>query len=187
MDHAARACARVAAAAAAVARAGWGLVLAVAIVGGCGGAQFDGTLYRSEQVAFRLGPVPARWSRLEHSEARLAFRDAEANASILVNARCGASAEDVPLLALTNHLFLLFTDRRIQRQEVVPFDGREAMHTELTADLDGVPMRYDVWVLKKDDCVYDLVYFAPPETADRGLADFARMVRGFATVRTDAD
>jgi hypothetical protein len=51
----------------------------------------------------------------------------------------------------------------------------------MTALLDGVPMRYDVWVLKKDGCVYDLLYFAPPATFERGLAAFGGLVQGFTT------
>ncbi len=101
---------------------------------------------------------------------------------ILVNGRCGLNSDDVPLSALTQHLFIEFTHRTIEEQTVVPFDGREAMHTRLTADLDGVPMRYDVWVLKKDGCVYDLLYVAPPPAFERGVARFGAFVKGFTTV-----
>ena len=36
-------------------------------------------------------------------------------------------------------------------------DGREAMHTVMSAKLDGVPKMFDAYVLKKDGCVYDFV------------------------------
>ena len=77
-----------------------------------------------------------------------------------MNGRCGVDGEDVPLAALTQHLFLRFTEREIVEQAVVPFDRREAMRTVVIAKLDGVPMKFDVWVLKKDGCVYDLDYMA---------------------------
>ena len=48
----------------------------------------------------------------------------------------------------------------------------------MTADLDGVPMRYDVWVLKKDGCVYDVVYDAAPLKFDEGLAAYRRVRDG---------
>ena len=32
---------------------------------GCGGPQFDGTLYQGEGFAFRVPPVPAGWERIE--------------------------------------------------------------------------------------------------------------------------
>ena len=111
-----------------------------------------------------------------------AFRDERDGASIVLNGRCGADGEDVPLEALTQHLFIRFTEREIVEQKVVPFDHREAMRTVLTAKLDGVPMKFEVWVLKKDGCVYDLAYLASPSHFSHGAGEFERFVQGFATV-----
>lgn len=144
--------------------------------------RFDGRVFRAGGVAFAVPPIPASWQPIEDGRAALAFRDPSAQATVLVGGRCGLASDDVPLASLTQHLFLDFTHRETEAQTVVPFDGREAMHTVVRADLDGVPMRYDVWVLKKDGCVYDLLYFAPPATFERGHAAFARLVEGFTTV-----
>jgi hypothetical protein len=56
------------------------------------------------------------------------------------------------------------------------------LHRRVVAKLDGVPLALDLYVLKKDECLYDLVYLAPPDSAARGAADFARVVAGFDTV-----
>ena len=109
---------------------------------GCGGPRFDGSVYRGDGFAFRVPPLAPGWERVEQTHAALTFRDRANRASILVNGRCGLDGDDVPLGALTNHLFLQFTERDIETQEVVPFDGREAMHTRMSAKLDGVPLRY---------------------------------------------
>jgi hypothetical protein len=69
------------------------------------------------------------------------------------------------------------TDRTVDSQEVVPFDGREAMHTLLRAKLDGVPMQYDLYVMKKDGCVYDIVYVASPDRFAQGSPEFERFAR----------
>lgn len=146
--------------------------------------QLEGNLYRGEGFSFRFTPPDDEgtgWRRLDHTHA-LAYRHDGQQASILVHGRCDLDSDDVPLVALKNHLFLQFTEREVHEEEVVPFDGREALHTELTAKLDGVPMRYDVWVLKKDGCVYDLLYTAPPTTFASGHGIFQRLVEGFATV-----
>jgi hypothetical protein len=156
-------------------------------LGGCGGAQFDGAVYRGKGFAFRVGPLPPTWKRIDVSNGGLAFRDTAAAATVAVNGRCGVDGEDVPLGALTQHLFLAFTQREILEQKVVPLDGREAMNTVLVAKLDGVPKKFDVWVLKKDGCVYDLYYIAPPDRFDRGVVAFDRFVQGFATVPDHAD
>jgi hypothetical protein len=149
---------------------------------GCGAAGFDGTTYHGEGFAFRVPAPPASWQRLEVSHASLAFRDESDDATIAVNGRCNVDGEDVPLSALTQHLFLQFTDRAIVAQEVVPFDGREALHSVLVAKLDGVPKKFDVWVLKKDGCVYDFFYIAMPERYESGLPAFQQFVQGFRSL-----
>jgi hypothetical protein len=167
------------------------LTLAAAFVAfgaaaGCG-AEVRGGVYRDGAVAFRVGPVPEGWQRIPVSHAALAYRDEAEGSTVLVNARCGLDGEDVPLEALTQHLFLRFTEREILDQKVLPFDRREAMRTVIAAKLDGVPMKFEVWVLKKDGCVYDLGYMASPTRFDRGAPEFERFVQGFSTVPSHAD
>lgn len=157
------------------------LLKAVILVSsGCGGLRGD--VYHGPGYAFRIGPLDEKWQRIPASHAALAFRDEEDGSTIVVNGRCGVDGEDVPLDALTHHLFIRFTEREILEQAVVPFDRREAMRTVIRAKLDGVPMKFAVWVLKKDGCVYDLAYMAAPARFDRGAPRFDRFVRGFATV-----
>jgi hypothetical protein len=150
-------------------------------------AGLRGDTFHGDGFAFRIGAPPEGWQRVEISHAALAFRDERDGATIVLNGRCGIDGEDVPLESLTQHLFLRFTEREIVEQKVVPFDRREAMRTVLTAKLDGVPMKFDVWVLKKDGCVYDLDFMATPPRFARGAADFERFVAGFATVSPNAD
>lgn len=150
-------------------------------IAGCS-AGLQGDVFHGEGFAFRIGPLPESWRRIDISHAALAFRDERDDGSIVVNARCGVDGEDVPLEALTQHLFLRFTERTIEEQKVFPFDRREAMRTVLTAKLDGVPMKFEVWVLKKDGCVYDLAFMAPAPRFARGAEEFERFARGFATV-----
>lgn len=158
------------------------LVLSAAgLFAGCGAA-FDGTVYRGEGFAFRVPERPASWERIEAQGTALAFRDARGGATIAVNGRCGKGEDDVPLAALTRHLFFQFTEREASVEEVVPFDGREALHTVMTAKLDGVAKRFDVWVMKKDGCVYDLYLIAAPEQFEAAAGDFRKFVSGFATV-----
>jgi hypothetical protein len=157
------------------------ITLALLLVASCGGAHFDGTIYRGDGYAFRVPAVPSTWTRASVTGDGLTFRDDQGGV-VAMNARCRLDGDDVPLSALTQHLFLQFTDRVVERQEVVAFDGREAMHSVLVAKLDGVAHKFDVWVLKKDECVYDLYYFALPERFDAGQPRFEEFIQGFATV-----
>lgn len=140
---------------------------------------YDGRLFRDPQLSFETGPVPKSWARVELEEAKLAFRDADRAASILVNARCRTRDEDTPLPALVSHLLMGTTERTFELEETIPFDGREARHVRLTARLDGVANRFEVYVLKKDGCIYDLLLVAPPHRFGDSQPSFSAFVRGF--------
>jgi hypothetical protein len=154
--------------------------LALVLVAACGGPSFDGQVFRNGDLTFRVGPVPASWRSIEATGALLAYRDDEAAATVALNGRCGLDGDDVPLEALTHHLFLQFTGRELVSQERVDLDGRAALRTEMLAELDGVKKRYVVYVLKKDGCVYDFLYVSPGRAG--GKEAFERFVRGFGTL-----
>jgi hypothetical protein len=157
--------------------------IAGACVFGCASSGFDGHVFRDGDLAFRVGDVPPEWRRIETDGPLLAFRDDTTPASVAVNARCGKDGDDVPLEALTHHLFLEFTDRVLENETRVEMDGREALHTELLAKLDGVEKRFAVFVFKKNGCVYDFVHIAPPEAPADGRRRFVAFVEGFSTIK----
>jgi hypothetical protein len=158
------------------------LALCLALAG-CGGQTFDGHVFRNDEVAFRVGAVPASWRAIEVTGSLLAFRDDADHATVAVNGRCGKDGDDVPLQALTHHLFLQFTGREVKSQEVLTMDGRDAMRTEMVAELDGVPKYFTVFVLKKDGCVYDFLHIADSASPVSGQGEFERFVHGFATLK----
>lgn len=149
---------------------------------GCGGASFEGGVYRGDGLAFRVGALPSGWRPIEASGALLAFRDDLAAATVAIGGRCGKDGDDVPLESLTHHLFLDFTDRSIESEERLALDGREALRTRLMARLDGVPKRFDVFVLKKNGCVYDFMFVTPPRASADAEERFAGFVAAFRTI-----
>jgi len=155
--------------------AGWALLA-------CTPKAFDGRIYHSGDLYFRVGSVPGTWRAVTVDEALLAFRDDSESATIAVNGRCGVDGDDVPLVSLTQHLFLQFSDRTIVAQKPLTLDGREALRTELVAALDGVKKRYLVYVIKKNGCVYDFMYIAGDDRSGAASGEFERFVQGFATL-----
>lgn len=160
-------------------------VVTLAACGG-GGGQLRGSVYSDREARYRIGTTPAGWERLRVEDQNdLAWRSARTESIVQVNATCDP-ASDVPLTALTNHLLMGFTERELRTQELVPMDGREALRTHVVARLDGVPRELLFYVLKKDDCVYDLTLFAPVGPSfERALVDFEPFVQGFTTSTGD--
>jgi hypothetical protein len=144
-------------------------------------ASLEAGVLRKGDLTVHLGPVPAEWRPVQIPGADLAWRDDAHGASALFDVRCEGRDRDAPLGVLTEHLIMGTTERDFTSQETVPLDRREALHTLMRAKLDGVPMQYDIYVMKKDGCVYDVVYVAPPDQYAGGAADFERFARGLHT------
>jgi hypothetical protein len=147
----------------------------------CGGAQkkLENGVFQDGHVSFRVPAIPATWERVDVTDASLAFRSDADEATVLVNGRCGGKDDDTPLPALVNHLVMGTTEREVEKEETIPFDAREARHVILKAKLDGVQRSYDIFVLKKDGCVYDLVCVAPPARFAEATPAFERFASGF--------
>jgi hypothetical protein len=160
-----------------------GLLVVLCAVTAAAGCTHEATSFADDvlhkgDLRVQVGPVPAGWRRIDVGSADLAFRDDARSGSALFDVRCGRRDDDAPLTSLTAHLIMGTTERTFDSEEVVPFDGREALHSVLRAKLDGVPMQYDIYVMKKDGCLFDLVYVAPPQRFAEGAADFERFALG---------
>lgn len=142
------------------------------------GDTFEGGVLRKGDLMVHVGPLPPNWRRVDVEGADLAFRDDAREGSTLFSVRCGRRDDDAPLSVLTEHLIMGTTDRQFESEGRIPFDGREAMHSILRAKLDGVPMEYEIYVMKKDGCLYDIVYVASPDHFAEGAPDFDRFARG---------
>jgi hypothetical protein len=126
---------------------------------------------------FRVASLPPGWERVRHSGESVTFHHTEGG-SIAVSRTCGQEA-DFTLDWLTNHMLIGVTDRRERSRERVTLDGRAALRTRLQGTLDGVRMGFDIVVLKKDGCAYDLVLVAEPAQLEQRRAAFERFVAGF--------
>lgn len=161
-----------------------GAALAAAL--GCSGASgvsVQGSTVSASELSYTFGPVAPSWRRISIENNDVAWADDATRGTVHVDHTCERS-QDTPLPALVAHLLLGFTEREMVTEETVPFDGREARHVVVRARLDGVPRLIELYVMKKDGCVIDLGYTAPPERFEAGRGAFDGFVRGFHTGRT---
>jgi hypothetical protein len=161
----------------------WCFVPAAVMLATACASAFDGRTYHGRGFAFSVPAPPASWEMLRVKESALTFDDPATGAMIAVNGRCDRDGEDVPLRSLTKHLFFQFSGVDVHSEDVVPFDQREAMRSDVTAKLDGVERRLVVWVMKKDKCVYDLWYIARPDKFGGGIVEFDAWAKGFSARR----
>ncbi len=161
-----------------------GAALAAAV--GCasaGGVSVQGSTVSGGEVAYTFGPVAPSWRSITIENNDAAWADDATRGTVHVDHTCDRS-QDTPLPALVAHLLLGFTEREVVTEETIPFDGREARHVVVRARLDGVPRMIELYVMKKDGCVFDLGYTAPTDRFEAGRGAFDGFVRGFHTNRT---
>jgi len=112
------------------------------------------------------------------SGADLAYMHDRDGSTLLVNADC-ESIQDAPLAALTFHLLIGMTEQKVIEQKSVPNSGREGLLTIAEANIDGVKRKFKIFVLKKDYCIYDIVFASPPKLFEENSAAFDSMLKGF--------
>ena len=140
------------------------------------------TLCRKE-VCYRVGALGEDWQPVHKEDAAIGFFNEKVGGVISSSATCRDDADAAPLTSLTEQMFIGYTDRHVERQETVRLDERDALRTRATAKLDGVPVSLDLYVLKRNGCIFDLSYAGPLDRARSGSADFQRFVGGFADAR----
>ncbi len=147
-----------------------------------GGGTYVQGEYANGETRYALRAPGEGWQSIDVDRQNdLAWRSASIGAVVQANSTCSVEY-DVPLTALTNHLFVGFTEREIESQELQPMDGREALHTHARAKLDGVVRELYFVVLKKDNCTYDFALVAPPGAPfERARPVFTTMLESFST------
>jgi hypothetical protein len=138
-----------------------------------------GNSFERGKLKYNVGLPGTGWKKIHLSGADIAWFDPQHGSTILVNSQC-KKERDLPLKALTVELLLGLTEQRILEQQLLPWSNREALETVATAKLDGVPRKLKMFVLKKNGCVFDIVFGAPPKAYNQGL-------KAFETVRDQFD
>ncbi len=160
-----------------------GLVLmaGLAALSACGGSWKNG-VYSGPNTLYALASPGEDWRLVPPHGANVAFRNDSLGAVIYADDSC-QKFDDAPLPVLANHLFFGFTELTTLEEKPSRVDGRDALFRLAEGKLDGVLVRVAATVVKKNSCIYDMMYVAPPSRFDAGFADYEGMVRTFRVER----
>ena len=129
---------------------------------------------------YQVGGLSSDWRRLSLEKAVISFYNQDLGATIATDAFCEQAYDDAPLDMLTKHLFAGLQDVKVLSSRELMLDGRAALHSSLSAKLDGVPVKLETVTIKKDWCLFDFYLVSPPEQIARALPDFLQFFKGFA-------
>ena len=150
-----------------------GLVLAA----GC----FGNREARRLEGRYDLGDPGSGWVRVRPGGADYAWFNEDLSATIYGDSNCATRFDDDLLEDLVGRLTFGLTASDPLLSEPRVLDDRAALMAVVEGDLDGVAVKIGAVVTKKDGCVYDLVYTAPPATFDQGLDAFEAVAGQFRT------
>lgn len=151
--------------------------VAVAASACASSGSFRDGIYLGRETTYRVSPLASPWSRISFSGNDLAWEGPQGQV-VAVNGVCSGHG-DPSLKVLTDHLLFGFEDRVVRARDELRLAGRAALRTRAAATLDGVPVELEFTVLKKDGCVYDLTYSAPPGAFDARIGDYRELVESF--------
>lgn len=159
----------------------------VALTTACAGWVGHGTVYRARprggkeprEATYRVGLPGPGWRPVSDPDLQVAWVRPDTGAAIRVFSECSGHG-DPRLDQALDHLRVGWTNWRVLDTKKTRLVDREALVAHVEAELDGVTFRHEFWIVKKNGCLFDLSYSAPPATFDRHVADFHRVVEGFA-------
>lgn len=161
-----------------------GVVLLASVAAGCGGWVGHGSTYyrhrgSETEATYRFGSPGPAWRPLKEKGVQVAWYNEGLQAVIQLDAQCDRHG-DSTLEQFTDHLRIDFREWEILSQERLTMVQRDAVHTVVLASIDGVKKtQLELYVVKKNGCLFDLQYMAPPRSFERGRVDFAQVVSGF--------
>ncbi len=130
---------------------------------------------------YQLAPLSPDWTEARAANHSISYHHRNGG-TIVADASCG-EGDDVPLDVLTNHLLFGIEDRHERPRVAFQLDGRGALRTKLDGTMDGVRVAFDLVVLKKDGCIFDLYLISPPDKLAAREPDFDRFVAGFSKAK----
>lgn len=146
---------------------------------------FHALSYKNQEVtidrhhSYLVGPLSPSWQRLKNENPGIVFKHQSTGSTLATEALCGAAFEDLSLKVLSGQLLAGLENVQKIKEESWVLSGREALYTELQANLDGVPVLLNLVVLKKNRCQFDFLNVAPLKEARPVTEDFLKFVKGF--------
>lgn len=135
---------------------------------------------RTQKGFYRVGELNPGWKLVKIDHYRvISFRNAALESTLSTSAFCDDTFEDSSLEVLSRHLQWGLTEIKILSEKTFALNHRQALRTVVQGKMDGVPIKLDTVVIKKDYCVFDFSLVTKPSFYQPASLDFETFFRGF--------
>lgn len=149
---------------------------------GCETVRVADNVFTPKNGLYKVAIPEDSWDILKVSNEDVTLWNGKYKAMLAIISNRSDGAE-LPLEVLNNHLLLGISNKAALSRDETSVDGVKALHTILMAELDGNPLKIYVVVLKKDETVFNIVYWADPDHYDNGIGDFESLLKSFRFVK----
>lgn len=121
--------------------------------------------------------APAGWKSTDRAESDRAYRLPSGNVVTLTSS-CHKNA-DAPLEVLSRHLLIGARNVEVVERRRIPVDGVEGLFSRVRATFDKARGYLVLFVVAKQDCVFDFSLVSNKIVPDKDIDDFLDFVRTF--------
>lgn len=122
-------------------------------------------------------PPPAPYEEIKGSSADKAWLSSKTGNTISYLSDCNAG--DPTLQQLETESLMGLTKLKVLESKTTTFNGREALSTQAQGEVDGVSVKTELIVFKKNNCNYTLSYGGLLKNFDKERTAFAKFLEGF--------
>lgn len=130
---------------------------------------------KSNAVTFKEPLAP--FERLKESSADQGWKNPKTGNTISYLSECPGPGG--PLKDLAQELSGLLTSKQMVSQKEDFFNGREALRTQWSGKLEGIPMKLESVVFKKNGCAYTITYVGRSSKFEQEISFFETFLGGF--------
>lgn len=132
---------------------------------------------KSEDVKYEK-PFQSQYEEIETNLVDKSWRHTRTGNTISYLSDCGGDS-DPSLKNIFQGIISDIENVEIIEESDVFYNSREAYHTLVQGNIDGVLTRFELMIFKKNSCTYILTYTAVATAFASGQKDFQRFVKGF--------
>lgn len=145
---------------------------------GCAPLQVKDGILSPPHKNYTVNSPGKGWEMIKVGKEDLAFRHKQSHAMIAFISS-NIEKKKVSLKMLNNQLFIGMKNKKILLNEPMLVDNQQAMHTICVCEIDNHKFKVDTYVIKFENKVYDLVYWAPANSFDYVREDFENIIKSF--------
>ena len=141
----------------------------------------EGGRYVDPQGYFELTLPQGSWELLSWEDVDFVLWDQSEGATIVVNVT--PLKKDVDAGTLTRHLLIAFERKHIISQGMEEVDERAAVKTVLEGWVEDTKVKAEAYVVRGDNVVYDIIFWAPQEAFPRTVGTFRKILSEITFLR----